>query len=48
LRPLPTDYQLVCPDCAKEDVEEVTQDVEISEIVQATFYTIAVNDVIKL
>lgn len=47
-RPLPADYYLICSDYVKKDVEEVIQDVKIPEIVQATFYTIAVNDAIEL
>ena len=36
------DFQSSCSNFIKEDTEEFTQEVDISELVQATFYAMAV------
>ena len=48
LRPLPKDYQSLCPDFVRRDVEEEAWDFQIREIMQATFYAMVVSDALEL
>ena len=47
-QPLPDDYRDLCPCFTLLDVEEAARDFDIPEIVQATFYTMVVNDTVRL
>jgi len=44
----PEDYQLLCLDFIKENLEEVIQEVKILEIVQEMFKSKVVNDEIEM
>ncbi|KAJ8441270.1 hypothetical protein Cgig2_013685 [Carnegiea gigantea] len=47
-RPLPDDYQDLCPNFALSDAEEAACDFRIPGMVQAIFYTMVVNDAWEL
>ncbi|KAJ8424442.1 hypothetical protein Cgig2_003900 [Carnegiea gigantea] len=46
--PLLEDYRDLCPSFTLLDAKEVARDFNIPEIVEATFYTMVVNDVVEL
>lgn len=45
---LPTNFQHLCPNFVGEDGEEVAQEVDILEVVQATFFAMAATYVEEL
>ncbi|KAJ8449210.1 hypothetical protein Cgig2_021674 [Carnegiea gigantea] len=47
-RPLPDDYQDLCLRFTLSDAERALPDFELPEMIQATFYTLLLNDAIKL
>ncbi|KAJ8438991.1 LOW QUALITY PROTEIN: hypothetical protein Cgig2_012987 [Carnegiea gigantea] len=47
-RLLPEDYQELCPHFTLSEVEEAARDFDLSEMVQATFYAMLLNDVVEL
>ncbi|KAJ8436471.1 hypothetical protein Cgig2_000456 [Carnegiea gigantea] len=47
-RPLPDDYRDLCSRFTLSDAERAALDFELSEMVQATFYAMPLNDVIEL
>jgi len=47
-RPLPEDYQDLCPNFTLPDAEEAAHDFNILEIVQASFHAMLLNDAVGL
>ncbi|KAJ8423391.1 LOW QUALITY PROTEIN: hypothetical protein Cgig2_003776 [Carnegiea gigantea] len=46
-RPLPEDYQDICPRFTSSDAEEEMRDFELPEMMQATFYAMLPNDAVE-
>jgi len=40
-------YQMICQDFVKADVEEVARDLQTPKIIQVTFYIMIINDTIE-
>ena len=47
-RPLPEDFYVLCPSFLLAKAEGATAEFELPEIVQATFYTMLLNEAFEL